>query len=165
MDGQLSQRAEYNGMKGKIFTNQDATSMLPLVRRIVTDAKACTTLIARHERDIILLRKQLEETAQDLSKEEIEPILVSICEHEDKLTALRKKRATCSQELEDIGAFLSDAETGVVKFYGEINSRIVYYVWQLGEPEVAFWHEIEGEFSDRQSIDGDEKIAQSANSN
>lgn len=149
-------------MKGKIFTKKDATSMLPLVRRIVTDAKACTTLIARHERDISSLRKELEEKAKDLSKEEIEPILVSICDHEDKLTALREKRSTCSEELEEIGAFLGDAEAGIVKFYGEVNSRIVYYVWQLGEPQVAFWHEIEGDFADRQPIDGDEKVAQNA---
>ncbi len=154
--------ADIIGMKGKIFSRQEATSMLPLVRRIVTDAKACTTLIARHKRGIAALRQQLEESAKGLSKEQIEAILVAICDHEDKLTALKEKRSDCSQELEELGAFLDNAKSGVVKFYGEIDSRIVYFTWKLGEVDVAFWHEIDADFADRQAIDGDEKVAQSA---
>ncbi len=149
-------------MKGKIFSKQEATNMLPLVRRIVTDAKACTTLIARHERDVTAARKGLDSNIQDLSKGESDAVLAEIAEHESKLATLEEKRETCSQELEDLGVFLADAESGVVRFYGEMASRIVYYVWQLGEPEVAFWHEIRGSFEDRKAIDGDEIMAQSA---
>lgn len=149
-------------MKGKIFSRQEATRMLPLVRRIVTDAKACCTLIARHKRDLVIDRDLLDDKGVGLAKDEIESTLTSITEHEEKLEVLREKRATCEQELEELGAFLGDAEKGIVKFYGEIDSEIVYFTWKLGEPEVAFWHGIDDDFADRQAIDGDEKVAQNA---
>ena len=128
-------------------------------RRIVTEAKACTTLVARHERAIEDWRRRLDERAPLMSQQEIDHVLLEICGHEDKLSVLHRRCEDCAQELEALGAFLDDPEEGVVKFYGEMDSRIVYLTWKLGEPEVAFWHAIDGDFADRRPLDGDERVA------
>jgi hypothetical protein len=32
------------------------------------------------------------------------------------------------------------------------DGRIVYLCWQLGEPEISWWHELEAGFSGRQPL-------------
>jgi len=138
-------------MKGKIFTREEGTAMIPLLRRIATDAKACSKLIDRHSRALGALA----------DSRESEPIIeLERQEHENKLAQLRDRIAQCKAELEKLGCVLDDPELGIIKFYGEMTSRIVYLTWMLGEPEVSFWHPIEKAHSDRQAIDGDEKIAE-----
>lgn len=145
-------------MKGKIFTSTEATRMLPLVRRIATDAKACSKLIERHERALLDLRRALEHESEMREEE----ILAGLRDHEQKIAALKERRETCRKELEELGAFLADPFEGIVKFYGERDARIVYFTWKLGEDTVSFWHEIDDEHSDRMPIDGDEKVANNA---
>ncbi|MCA9320185.1 MAG: DUF2203 domain-containing protein [Planctomycetes bacterium] len=128
-------------MKGKIFTRDDATRMIPLLRRIATDTKACQKLIDRHERAIRALK--------DRSGSKVD---AELADHRAKLTQLAERQASCAKELEELGCFLDDARQGIVKLYGEINSRIVYFTWMLGEPEVSFWHPIEKTHTDRQPI-------------
>ena len=141
-------------MKGKIFTREEGTAMIPLLRRIATDVKACTKLIDRHERALAAIAKQ--------GDEDLEAVQAEREEHESKLEQLRERIARCEKELEELGCFLDDAAKGVIKFYGEMGSRIVYLTWMLGEPEVSFWHPIEKTHGDRQAIDGDEKVAENA---
>ncbi len=145
-------------MKGKIFTATEATRMLPLVRRIVTDAKACSKLIERHERASLELRLRLEAETEGSP----DALVAELREHEQKIAALRERRETCRKELEELGAFLDDAFAGIVKFYGEMDSRIVYFTWKLGEDSVSYWHETDDEHSDRLPLDGDEKVANNA---
>lgn len=145
-------------MKGKIFTPDEATRMLPLVRRIVTDAKACSKLIERHERSLLDLRRALERESEMRE----DAILDELREHDKKILALKEHREACRRELEALGAFLDDPFEGIVKFYGEKDSRIVYFTWRLGEDRVSWWHETDDEHSDRLPIDGDEKVANNA---
>ncbi|HGY90002.1 MAG TPA: DUF2203 family protein [Planctomycetes bacterium] len=138
-------------MKGKIFTQAEASRAIPYLKRIATDAIASMKLIQRHGRAIANLR------ADDvLSQEEREE---AIRQHEAKIEILEARIEDCRKELEPLGCFLDDPERGIIKFYGEMDSRIVYFTWKPGEPRVAFWHPMEKTYSDRQPIDGDEMLA------
>ena len=33
-----------------------------------------------------------------------------------------------------------------------MDGRVVYLCWKLGEPEILFWHEIDGGFRNRQPL-------------
>ncbi len=137
-------------MKGKIFTQKEAQEMLPLVRRIVTDIKACSTLIDRHARACYALRR--EEEGQDKSRAERDQ---EINEHEEKIGKLRERRVLCRVELEDLGIFLEGARSGSVKLYGELEGHaIVYFAWQLGEATISQWYRTAEKFADRRPIDG-----------
>jgi hypothetical protein len=140
-------------MKGKIFTPEEVTRMLPLVRRIVIDLKACATLVRRHERAI----REIESQA---AQAQVGPSEDALREHRDKIHALNEKSESCEQELSELGGLVEDASQGIVKFYGERESRIVFYTWRLGEGRVGSWYPIEKTYADRMSIDDNEPVAE-----
>jgi hypothetical protein len=57
-------------------------------------------------------------------------------------------------EIEASGAHLKDIQLGLVDFPAERDGQVIYLCWQFGEPEVAFWHEVEGGFAGRQPLPG-----------
>lgn len=126
-------------MKGKIFSPAQATRMLPLVRRIVLDAKACSRLLDRHRRALELEGASTEETEG----------------HQEKIVVLEERLLECEQELESLGITLEDSSQGVVKLYGEIQSEIVFLTWRPGDDEVCHWFPVDKSktSSDRRHID------------
>jgi hypothetical protein len=50
---------------------------------------------------------------------------------------------------------LKDLDTGLIDFPTLRDGREVYLCWQLGEPHIAWWHEIETGFSGRLPLDDD----------
>lgn len=122
-------------MRGKIFTPDEATRMLPLLRRIAIDAKACTKLVDRYERAL---------AADDDNPGDLP----------EKLDALATRLDELRAEIDELGCVLEDAREGVVKFYGEQGSSIVYLAWRLGEARVAYWYPTDKPWTDRRLIDG-----------
>lgn len=47
---------------------------------------------------------------------------------------------------------LKDVATGLVDFPTSIDGEDAYLCWRLGEPEVAYWHTIEGGFAGRRRL-------------
>ncbi len=52
------------------------------------------------------------------------------------------------------GCLVKDLERGLLDFYALEGDRLVFLCWQLGEPEVAHWHTLEGGFGQRRPIPG-----------
>lgn len=136
-------------MKKKIFTVDEANSMLPLVRAIVTD-------IVTNYRDIHERRERLAKMRQRSSRksgrdegnlyaEEVEQM------EEDIQQDIRKLEAYVD-ELEELGVELKDFVVGLVDFRARFEGREVYLCWKLGEPEIGYWHELDAGFRGRQSL-------------
>ena len=47
---------------------------------------------------------------------------------------------------------IRDLERGLVDFPALIDGREVYLCWQLGETDIAFWHELETGFGSRRPL-------------
>jgi len=58
----------------------------------------------------------------------------------------------CAQELDDVGVDLEDWMLGIVGFPCNAGGREVVLCWQEGDPEVAYWHEVDADFSARKPI-------------
>jgi hypothetical protein len=56
-------------------------------------------------------------------------------------------------EVESYGCHFKGAELGLVDFPSVLNSEVVYLCWQHGEPEIAWWHGVDENFSGRRPID------------
>jgi hypothetical protein len=54
--------------------------------------------------------------------------------------------------LEEAGLVVRDIERGLIDFPAIIDGREVYLCWELGEDEVAFWHELEGGYGGREPL-------------
>ncbi len=55
-------------------------------------------------------------------------------------------------KIADLGCEIKDIDQGLVDFPSLREGREVYLCWQLGEPEVAFWHERDAGFRGRRPL-------------
>lgn len=131
--------------KKKCFTAESANAALPLVRAIVAD-------IASLSRDVIDRRQRLAEllAGRDLESgdpydDELSDIEVALLRDEQQLVAFVR-------ELTDLGVELRSAPDGLVDFPAEADGRQVFLCWQLDEPTVMFWHEVDGGFAGRRPL-------------
>ena len=67
-----------------------------------------------------------------------------------------------ADEIHELGCFLKDIDQGLVDFYTLYKGRVVYLCWQMGEPEVAHWHEIGRGYTYRQPIITEEQGRESS---
>jgi hypothetical protein len=58
-----------------------------------------------------------------------------------------------ARQLSEMGCILKDINTGLVDFPAIRNGREVFLCWQHGEPQVAFWHDVDAGFAGRQPLD------------
>jgi hypothetical protein len=122
----------------KIFTAGDATKMLPLVRRIVSD-------LIRLNRKVLNQREQLsgidniEQTSEHAGYEdELTDMRLSLQDAETDLAA-------CKAELLALGVSVHHPIDGSVDFPAVINRRLVQLCWRPGEESVCHWHESSSE--------------------
>ena len=55
--------------------------------------------------------------------------------------------------VEQAGIVLRDIDRGLVDFPALRDSREIYLCWELGENEVAYWHDLEGGYGGREPLD------------
>jgi hypothetical protein len=127
------------------FTPASANATLPLVRVIVRDVtELARELRERHER----LSRVLSGKHSGLSEAHEEEMLQAQREVERGQDRMRDYE----RELKQLGIELKDYFTGLIDFPCRMDGREVYLCWRLGEPEVAFWHELDSGFGGRQKL-------------
>jgi hypothetical protein len=55
--------------------------------------------------------------------------------------------------IDEWGISLRDIRTGLIDFPALVNGRQVWLCWQLGEGDIAWWHELDAGFSGRERLD------------
>lgn len=125
-----------------LFTVEQANRTLPLVRKIVED------VVQQHRlwREKILELDLVASTARASEPRERAEEL------ERDAQALAREIDGFQQELEQLGILLKDRRLGLVDFPSEMNGRQILLCWRLGEPEVQFWHELDGGYQHRQPL-------------
>lgn len=141
----------------KIFTIEEANQRLPLVRAIVQDiVDLFDDLQNRRDRLSDVLRRRGEANPGRLYSEELE-------QTEDEIRRDEERLAGFIGELHELGVEFKDPVLGLVDFPGEMDGRVVYLCWKLGEPDVRFWHELQSGFAGRQSLFVESLLGSSAN--
>jgi hypothetical protein len=124
-----------------IFSVEQATRTLPLVRKIVDDVVRQHRLWRETilELDLITAAKSADnvERAEQLERQAL---------------ALARELDGYQRELEELGIQLKDRRLGLVDFPSEIGGRAVLLCWRLGEPEVQYWHEVDAGYAGRQPL-------------
>ena len=119
-------------MPHKQFTVEQANRTLPLVRRIVEDI---VIGYRRWEMRIDEFEVASISSRADAPDERAEVL-------EEEAQALAEQIAGYEEELAELGVRCIDHRTGLVDFPAVIDGRPVDLCWRLGEPVVAYWHEI-----------------------
>lgn len=125
-----------------LFTIDHANRTLPLVRRIVED------IVREHrkwEEGIV----ELDLVATISNPETASPKVVEL---EKRIQRIAREIDSFEAELESIGIQLKDRRIGLIDFPSELDGRPMLLCWQLGEPSVQFWHDVDAGFAGRQPL-------------
>lgn len=123
----------------KFFTLEHANRTLPLVRRIVEDVVAQYQVVVDAQRRSHELPEKATPEQRRIA--------------EDASHAAVEKLRSLAEELADIGCELKDWATGLIDFPSIREGREVYLCWRLGEPAVAYWHELDTGYNGRQAVE------------
>ena len=131
----------------KYFTVEQANRTLPLVRSIVRDlVKQFQDLNLMQERLLVIQRRGEESSGP--YREETDSVAEQLQNDAERLQGLL-------DELHDLGVEFKDFTSGLVDFPTIIDGREALLCWKRGEPQVAFWHELEAGYRGRQAVTED----------
>jgi hypothetical protein len=131
---------------GRTFTVSEANAALPLVKAIVTDLVELSRDVAQRRQRLLSLSRPDRRRREDPYEEEL-------IQMERELEADAQRIGEYVDELRQLGVEAKSATDGVVDFPAVLDGRLIYLCWQLGEPEVAHWHERDAGYRGRQRID------------
>jgi hypothetical protein len=126
----------------KLFTIEQANRTLPLVRRIVEDVVATYGRWQDRVREFEVLVAGARAGAADPRADALQR----------EAQVLAAEIAAFVGELEALGVECKGYDVGLVDFPSEIDGRVVYLCWRLGEPAVEHWHERDTGFAGRRPL-------------
>lgn len=122
----------------KLFTAEEANRLLP---ELMPDVEAM--LAGRAE--ILRLRPDLEPTLDKAVRNggspESGPLLEAFDQVKAAIKAIQKR-----------GVLVKDVNSGLLDFPAMRDGEVVFLCWRIGEPEVAYWHSLDGGFAGRQPL-------------
>ena len=131
----------------KFFTRAEAEALLPRLIPLLRELQAL------EKRGVALQDQTLEQQRTILGNGHSQPH--EVAERRRELRLLEQRVAERIQELAALGVLLKDLAMGLVDFPTQRAGREVYLCWRLGEPTIAWWHEIEAGLAGRQPLDDD----------
>ncbi|MFN0017996.1 MAG: DUF2203 domain-containing protein [Pirellulaceae bacterium] len=129
----------------RLFTIEQANAMLPLVRAITSD-------LASLARDVVERRHRVALLTAGRELKKGDPYGDELAQIEQDLQLDGQRLVEYMNELKELGVEPKGAVDGLVDFPAEMDGRIVFLCWKLGEAEVLHWHDLEGGFAGRQSL-------------
>jgi hypothetical protein len=130
-------------MAEKLFTLDEALTLLPTVRQLVLEIQAA--------------RAEVERLTMELDR------LLSLSGGNGHLAADQAgarravqeaagKLDAAMSELEGLGVQLKSIDDGLVDFPSDRDGRVVNLCWRLGEETIGWWHELDTGFAGRQPL-------------
>ena len=132
-------------LRRRTFTVQEANAALPLVRAIVRD-------LVEAARDVRERRERLSYLIGGRSRNRHDPYREELAQIEEELEKDSRQLQEYVEELRQLGVEPKSATEGLVDFPAILEGRPVCLCWQLGEPEVLYWHDSEAGFAGRQPL-------------
>lgn len=69
-----------------------------------------------------------------------------------RMKGIVDQMAAAVARFDQLGITLRDIEQGLIDFPALVNGRQVWLCWQLGEADIAFWHELDTGFGSRRLL-------------
>jgi hypothetical protein len=131
----------------RLYTVEEARATLPTVQPILQELSEATLEFNRLQDMVAALRKtvladgNLVADPWDATTEEESPLARA------QTTARR-----CIEELEELDIEVKDPAQGLIDFYHMRDGQVVYLCYLLGEPDILYWHTLDGGFAGRQPL-------------
>ncbi len=126
------------------FTPNEAEKLLPRLSELLLQMQERK---AEHDR---LAQKVLEFEARMASNGHL--VEKELNETRQELATVAAEVNRLIEKVQELGCELKDIDQGLVDFRWLRDRREVYLCWKLGEPGIAWWHELETGFAGRQPL-------------
>lgn len=130
----------------EVLSIEDVRKRIPLLKRVIKDAVECYDS-----------RKKAKEFLDELS---VISRKFSSSEIEETMNSLRRQvndsdrgLQAFEKETRELGGILKDPSRGLAYFFSERDNRKVFLIWEMGEPDLISWHELDETFSDRLPVE------------
>ena len=134
-------------MDARVFTLEEVNDLVPklapCVKRQLERRSAIEGLLMK-------LGRQLGDVPERIIVDPADPTDVRDLKR-DLVKAIEEYRAGW-KKIEETGAVLKDARSGLLDFYGNVDGKLVWLCWKYGEEAVTHFHALEDGFSARKPI-------------
>ncbi len=138
--------AENDASEPRIFTLDEANSLLPRLRDILAELRAARERLLEAQSQ---LAQRIHGGARSNGH-------VSPGGDVDRLNAASSEAQAgigrAVGAIAELGCELKDPERGMVDFRTMRDGRVVYLCWLMHEPTVEWWHELDGGYRGRQPL-------------
>lgn len=128
-----------------LFSIDEAEALLPQLREILLDMQRC-----KHAIDDV--RGDLGQAVQSATGNGHVKDEGTLGEKRRRAEAFVEQLNAGLQKINALGVELKDIDQGLLDFPHERDGRVVNLCWKLGEDRIAWWHEIDTGFADRQPL-------------
>ncbi len=126
----------------KLFTLEEANSLLPRLRSILETLRDARLAIEVRRRELSAMPDKARFNGMSKRAQEL---LVEV----DRITATLREKIG---EAQDLGVEVKDLATGLVDFPSVRGGHEVYLCWKFDEDRVEWWHEVDTGFAGRQLL-------------
>ena len=133
----------------KRFTLAEARSMLPGIRRLLSEAVAAKAGYEEAENSFQALAQEvIFRGGMTVDRERA----LDIRDRRDRLAQQLKQML---ESLQQTGCVIKNLDIGLVDFPTLFRGEEVYLCWKLDESDIVFWHGVDEGFAGRKTIDQD----------
>ena len=135
----------------RLFTLDEAIALLPTIQPILHRIMDLRIRLERAERDTASQHWKAR-TNGHASYEGAAGESSAGGEAQSQRTTLRNELNAELVRLHDLGVELKDPAIGLIDFRSLREGRVVYLCWRVGEPTIAYWHDLDTGFAGRQPL-------------
>lgn len=131
----------------RVFTLEEVNDLVPKLALVVKRQLERRSAI---EALLMALGRELGDVPESIVLDPTDPAAVR--EMKQDLVRRIEEYRTGWREVEEMGAVLKDARSGLLDFYGNVEGKLVWLCWKYGEEAVSHYHALEEGFSGRKPI-------------
>jgi len=131
----------------KIFTLDEAQSLLPVVESLLTRAIESKQAAEAIDTELSELSYRIHLSGGMTVN------IVKVAARRSELEQHVERARETVGEIDEIGVQLKDLDTGLLDFPCRVDDEVVLLCWKRGELSIDHWHTVESGFQGRQPID------------
>lgn len=129
----------------RLFTREEADAFLPHVAPLLWELRRLNEKLMAASRQLAGLQAKMSGNGHGLD--------VGMARARQEQAQATLEISGMIEKITTMGVEVKDLEQGLIDFRTEMNGRVVYLCWKLGEENIGWWHELDIGFAGRQPLD------------
>lgn len=130
------------------FSRAEAESLLPRITPWLLEIQALRRVQIAHDEAVAADRAKVFGNGH--------MPLEKLRHHQRERATVERQIARVARAISELGIVIKDLDSGLIDFPALRDGRAIYLCWRLGEPRIAWWHEITAGFSGRMPLEDDD---------